>query len=115
MADFQIGETIGDYQIISVLGKGGMGKVFCVHNLITDRIEAMKVVLPDLELRPGLAERFLREIKVHASLDHPNIARLRTALRLDNRLVMILELVEGVGLNVMLSHGPLAVAPAIEY
>ena len=39
-----------------------------------------------------------REIKVHASLDHPNIARLRTALRLQNRLVMILELVEGVSL-----------------
>jgi serine/threonine protein kinase len=115
MADFQIGETIGDYQIISVLGKGGMGKVFCVHNLITDRIEAMKVVLPDLEAKAGLAERFLREIKVHASLDHPNIARLRTALRIENRLVMILELVEGVGLNEMLSKGPLPLNRAIGY
>ena len=112
---FQVGETIGDYEIVGVLGRGGMGKVFRVRNQISDRIEAMKIVLPDLEGDRDLAERFLREIKVHATLDHPNIARLRTALRIDNRIVMILELVDGAGLDEMLDRGPIPAADAIRY
>src|SRR5690349_16869199 len=91
----QPGDRIGDYELIGLLGRGGMGKVFRVRNLISDRVEAMKVVLPDLEADPGFADRFLREIKVHASLDHPNIARLYTAFRAEDRICMILEFVDG--------------------
>src|ERR1051326_624390 len=76
-----VGGRIGDYEIVSTLGAGGMGKVFKVRNVISDRIEAMKVLLPDLEQQPELADRFMREIKVQASLQHPNIAALHTALR----------------------------------
>src|ERR1700716_4078788 len=68
-----IGSRIGDYEIVATLGAGGMGKVFKVRNVISDRIEAMKVLLPDLEQQPELADRFMREIKVQASLQHPNI------------------------------------------
>ena len=112
---FHIGETIGQYEIISVLGKGGMGTVFRVRNTISDRMEAMKIALPSLEADTGLAERFLREIKVHASLDHPNIAQLRTALQVEGRLVMILELVEGSGLDERLREGAIPVSEAIAY
>ena len=49
---FQIGDKIGDYQIIGVLGAGGMGRVYKVKNLISDRIDAMKVLLPDLANEP---------------------------------------------------------------
>ncbi|HWB85815.1 MAG TPA: serine/threonine-protein kinase [Bryobacteraceae bacterium] len=111
----QPGDTIGDYQILSVLGKGGMGKVFRVRNVISDRVEAMKVVLPDLSSNPDLADRFLREIRVHASLTHPNIAELRAALRVDNRILMILELVEGVSLDERLRQGPIPLSDAISY
>ena len=110
--NLEIGTTAGDYQIIDVLGAGGMGKVFKVRNTISDRVEAMKVLLPDLTGEPELADRFLREIKVLASLDHPNIAGLRTALRLDNQLLMIMELVEGVSLDQRLREGPLPVKEA---
>ena len=79
LPEFQIGDTVGDYQIVGLLGKGGMGKVFQVRNRLSDRVEAMKVILPGLEDDPALADRFMREIKVQASLDHPNIAGLRTA------------------------------------
>src|SRR6266542_1617939 len=89
-----IGSRIGDYEIVAVLGAGGMGKVYKVRNLISDRVEAMKVLLPDLEHEPELADRFMREIKVQASLQHPNIASLHTALRVENQLLMFLELVE---------------------
>ena len=56
----QVGDTIGDYEIIGLLGLGGMGKVFKVRNLISDRIEALKVLLPDLRENPNLADRFVR-------------------------------------------------------
>src|SRR5689334_8121866 len=93
--NFEVGSTIGDYQIIGILGAGGMGKVYKVRNLISDRTEAMKVLLPDLVNEPDLADRFLREIKVQASLEHPNIAALHTAVRVDNQLLMLMEFVEG--------------------
>src|SRR5713101_245404 len=91
----QIGDRVGDYQIVRELGAGGMGKVYEVRNLISDRVEAMKVLLPDLVGNAELAERFLREIKVQARLEHPNIASLHTAQHLDNRVLMFMEFVEG--------------------
>ena len=72
-----------------------MGKVYKVQNVISDRLEAMKVLLPDLTRDSDLADRFLREIKVQASLEHPNIARLHTAMRAENQLLMLMEFVEG--------------------
>lgn len=89
------GQQIGDYRILQELGAGGMGKVFKVQNVISDRLEAMKVLLPDLSGNTELADRFLREIKVQASLEHPNIARLHTAMRDGNQLLMLMEFVEG--------------------
>jgi serine/threonine protein kinase len=110
-----INKRIGDYEILNELGAGGMGKVYKVRNVISDRVEAMKILLPDLAGRQELAARFLREIKVLAALDHPNIAALRTALTLDNQLVMIMEYVEGTTLTQRLQQGPIPVADAVNY
>jgi len=112
---FQVGDKIGDYQIIGVLGAGGMGRVYKVKNMISDRVDAMKVLLPDLANEPDLADRFVREIKVLASLNHPNIAGLRTAFRLENQLLMIMEFVEGTSLEEKLRNGPLPLHDAIDY
>ncbi|MCU1276442.1 MAG: serine/threonine protein kinase, partial [Bryobacterales bacterium] len=111
----EIGSRIGDYEIVSALGAGGMGKVFKVRNVISDRVEAMKVLLPDLEHEPDLADRFVREIKVQASLQHPNIATLHTALRVDNQLLMLMELVEGITLDQRLQQGPIPLRDGVDY
>jgi eukaryotic-like serine/threonine-protein kinase len=111
----QVGDIVGDYEITGVLGRGGMGRVFRVRSRLTDREEAMKVVLSDLDENPAFAERFLREIKVHASLQHPNIAALYSAQRIGDRLVMILELVEGVSLEAMLRSEGIAVPESAHY
>ena len=66
----EVCKRMGDYEILSELGSGGMGRVFKVRNVLSDRVEAMKVLLPDFEENPELADRFLREIKVHARLQH---------------------------------------------
>jgi serine/threonine-protein kinase len=112
---FQIGDTVGDYQIIGLLGAGGMGKVYKVKNTISDRIDALKVLLPDLAEDPELADRFTREIKVLASLNHPNIAGLRTAFRLENQLLMVMEFVEGTTLDERTKAGPIPLEDAISY
>jgi eukaryotic-like serine/threonine-protein kinase len=103
----------GDYQILGVLGAGGMGKVYKVRNVLSDRVEAMKILLPDLSDQKDLADRFLLEIKVLAALHHPNIAELRTALTIDNQLVMIMEFVDGVSLAKRLEQGPIPVPEAV--
>src|SRR6266705_4259289 len=108
-------KRIGDYEVLGVLGAGGMGKVYKVRNVISDRIEAMKILLPDLAGRQELAARFLREIKLMASLNHPNIAALRTAFTADNQLVMIMEYVEGTTVADKLEHGCLPVPDALNY
>jgi eukaryotic-like serine/threonine-protein kinase len=107
-------KRLGDYEVLDQLGSGGMGAVYRVRNVISDRIEAMKVLLPDLVGRQDLATRFLREIKVLAALDHPHIAALRTAQTVDNQLVMIMELVEGQSLAQRLAQGPIAAADALQ-
>ena len=112
---FQIGDRIGDYEILSVLGAGGMGKVYKVRNVISERIEAMKVLLPNLESDPDLADRFTREIKVQASLTHPNIAGLHTAQRIDNQLVMMMEFVEGVTIEQEMHKGAISIEKGVEY
>lgn len=107
--DYQIGSRIGDYEILQILGAGGMGKVFKVRNVISDRVEAMKVLLPNLEGNTDLADRFIREIKVQASLNHPNIANLHTALNVDNKLIMLMEYIDGRTLDVVVKDGPLPI------
>jgi serine/threonine protein kinase len=113
--DYTVGQRLGDYEILGILGAGGMGKVYKVRNTISDRVEAMKILLPDLAGQKELADRFLREIKVLASLHHPNIAALRTALTLDNQLVMIMEFVDGVTLSSRLHQGAIPPALAVKY
>jgi serine/threonine-protein kinase len=108
----QIGDIIGDYQVKGILGRGGMGMVFRVRSLLTDREEAMKVFLNE---DSSLADRFLHEIKVHASLVHPNIATLHAAMRMEDRVVMIMELVEGVTLEDTLRNGPVEIPLAVRY
>src|SRR3970282_318644 len=101
---FKAGDVIGDYEVIGALGAGGMGEVYKVRNTLSDRLEAMKVLLPQSVGSAEQAERFLREIRLQAALDHPNIAALRTALRRGDQLGMIVELVEGTSLRALLGQ-----------
>jgi eukaryotic-like serine/threonine-protein kinase len=105
----------GDYQILGVLGAGGMGKVYKVRNVLSDRVEAMKILLPDLSDQKDLVDRFLVEIKVLAALHHPNIAELRTALTIDNQLVMIMEFVDGTSLAKRVEQGAIPFRDAVAF
>ncbi|MCI0353574.1 MAG: protein kinase [Acidobacteria bacterium] len=112
---FKVGDAVGDYEVVGVLGAGGMGRVYKVRNMLSNRFEAMKVLLQEALGTADQSERFLREIRVQASLEHPNIAALRTAMRIENQLVMIIELVEGKTLQAMLESGAFPPQTAIDY
>jgi serine/threonine-protein kinase len=96
-----------------MLGAGGMGQVYRVRNVISDRTEAMKVLLPDLAAEPDLAARFVAEIRMLASFDHPNIAQLHTALQVNNQLVMVMEFVEGLTLAQRANQGAIPQADLV--
>jgi serine/threonine-protein kinase len=111
----EVGNRVGDYEVLALLGAGGMGRVYKVRNIISNREEAMKVLLPDFTSEPELAARFMVEIRTLAGLEHPNIAQLRTAFQLQNQLVMIMEYVEGTTLETLASRTQIPVDRVIDY
>jgi serine/threonine-protein kinase len=112
---FEMGRRIGDYEILGLLGAGGMGQVYRVRNTISNRVEAMKVLLPDFAAEPQLADRFLGEIRTLAAFDHPNIAQLHTAFQADNQLLMVMEFVEGQNLEERSQSRNLPLSEALGY
>ena len=111
----EIGNLVGDYEILSLLGAGGMGRVFKARNVISNREEAIKILLPDLASEPELAARFMAEIRTLANLEHPNIAQLRTAFQFQNQFVMVMEFVEGTGLDKLATQSRLPLDRVIDY
>jgi serine/threonine protein kinase len=92
---FEAGQRVGDYEVVRVLGTGGLGEVYEVRHAISQRAEAMKVLLPDQRAADQMGERFRREIQMLGALSHPNIASLHNAFYFDGQLIMIMELVSG--------------------
>jgi len=90
-----VGDVIGEYEVIGEIGAGGIGKVYKVRHSISHRVEAMKLLRQDQLGHPEMADRFVKEIRVLASLNHPNIAALHAAFRHGDVLLMTMEYVEG--------------------
>ena len=109
------GDKVGDYIVLAEIAAGGMGQIFRVQNCISRRIDAMKVLLPGLPSEAKADERFTREIEVLAKLDHPNITALRTAGRIDDLIVMIMEYVDGTTLEERMKNGPLPLEENLDY
>jgi serine/threonine-protein kinase len=80
---------------VAKLGAGGLGVVYQVQHMISQRREAMKILLPDQSGTPEMVERFRREVQTLATLSHVNIAQLHTAFYFENQLAMIMELIDG--------------------
>jgi len=109
------GDRIGDYDVLAPLGAGGMGSVYKVRHAISQRVEALKIILPNAVHTPEMADRFLREIRLQASLEHPHIAALHNAFRIRDELVMVIEFVEGVSLREKLRSPGITLGQALQY
>lgn len=92
---FETGQRIGDYEIVAKLGAGGLGVVYEVQHLISQRREAIKILSPDQSGTPEMVERFRREVQTLAALSHVNIAALHTAFYHEDKLAMVMELIRG--------------------
>ncbi|MBZ5559378.1 MAG: serine/threonine-protein kinase [Acidobacteriia bacterium] len=108
-----IGRQIGSYQIVSVLGAGGMGEVYRAHDTTLGRDVALKVLPPLFSADPDRLARFEREARVLATLNHPHIGAIYGVEPVDGGRALVLELVEGQTLADRIAHAPIPVAEAL--
>ncbi len=90
-----IGQTISHYKVIEKLGEGGMGMVYKAHDLKLDRPVAIKFLPPDLNASKEKKEQFIREAKIVAGLNHPNILHIYDIDEKDEKLFFVMEFVTG--------------------
>jgi serine/threonine-protein kinase len=109
-----IGRKLGHYLIREKLGTGGMGEVYLAEDEKLSRSVALKVLPPELASNPDRRERFRREAKAVAALNHPNIVTLHSVEEADGVLFLTLELVEGETLRSKIDRGPLPAAEVFE-
>ena len=110
----RVGEALGDYRIVELIGVGGMGQVYRAEHLITGRYEALKAVLKESADDPDIGARFLREIRVHANLNHTNIVAVYNAFWCGDDLVLAMEYVDGEPLDRLLKLGPMPLSRAVD-
>jgi serine/threonine protein kinase/Tol biopolymer transport system component len=105
------GQHVGPYEVIDLLGSGGMGHVYRARDTRLHRDVALKVLSLAGDAR-GRA-RFLQEARVLATLNHPNVAAIYGIEELEGEHALALELVDGTALDARLEHGPLALDEAV--
>ena len=109
------GTLLGPYEVVDLLGAGGMGEVYRAHDRKLGRDVALKVLPDDLAAERDRLERFEREARAVASLSHPNILAIFDYGSADGRAYAVTELLEGATLRAELWRGPLPPRRAIEY
>lgn len=106
----------GKYKLLEPLGAGGMGKVFlCAHTLLK-RLVAIKILPSEKMSEPSMVERFYREARAIAALNHPNIVRCHDVDRDQKLHYLVMEYVDGVSLQQLVAQtGPLDPVRAAHY
>src|SRR5690349_653089 len=108
------GHRLGSFDVIGLLGSGGMGEVYRAHDRRLGRDVALKVVRARFAADPDRLARLEREARVLASLNHPGIAAVYELEREDGVPFLVLELVEGRTLAERLDRGPIPAREALE-
>jgi DNA-binding beta-propeller fold protein YncE len=103
-----IGSTLAGYRIDALIARGGMGVVYRATQLALERPVALKVIAQELAGKEGFRERFLRESRLAAGLDHPGVVPVYDAREEDGELIVAMRLVEGGDLRQLIGReGPL--------
>jgi urea transport system substrate-binding protein len=92
------------YRVAGILGRGGMGTVYKAEHRLLERPVVLKVIRPDLVKNPGVVQRFQRESKLAARLNHPNVVAVYEAEELGETQLLVMEFLEGVDLAQLVSH-----------
>src|SRR5881296_3203850 len=104
--------TLGEYEVLAELGRGGMATVYLAHDLALDRKVAIKVLAPALLLMgEGMVERFKREARTAAALSHPHIIPIYAVKESQDVLYFVMKYVKGRALDAVIHEvGPLPIA-----
>ena len=108
-----LGQRLGSYEVLSLLGKGGMGEVYRARDSKLKRDVAIKILPDEFSRDPERVSRFQREAEVLASLNHPNIAAIYDLDEAEGTRFLVLELVEGPTLSERVRRGPLPIDEAL--
>lgn len=109
------GSQIGGYRIDDLIGQGGMGVVYRVTNVALNRIYALKLLTPELADDARFRERFQREMRIAASLHHPNVVGIHYAGEQDGMLFLAMDYVHGIDLReLMMKDGALDPTRAVD-
>jgi serine/threonine protein kinase len=100
-------------EILKLIGKGGMGAVYQARQKQLDRIVALKILPPGIGDEPAFAERFAREAKALAKLNHPNIVTLYEFGNASGQFYFLMEFVDGVNLRQLLHAGRVSAREAL--
>jgi ABC-type branched-subunit amino acid transport system substrate-binding protein/glutamine cyclotransferase len=103
-AAFTPGMTFAGYRVESSVGRGGMGVVYRATDLSLERPVALKLIAPELAEDERFRERFLREPRLAASLDHPNVIPIYEAGQHDGQLYLAMRFVDGSDLRTVLER-----------
>src|SRR6202051_518477 len=109
------GKTVGPYQILSAIGSGGMGEIYKARDTRLDRTVAIKVLSAHLADRADLRERFDREARTIAGLNHPHICTLFDIGHQDGTDYLVMEYLEGETLAARLGKGKLPLEVTLRY
>ena len=108
--------VLGPYLLLEPLGEGGMGQVFKARHQIMNRTVALKVIRNDRLSNPEAVQRFYREIRLVAQLDHPHLVRAHDAAQIGATPILVMEFAEGTDLHQLVQKsGPLPVGQACTY
>jgi serine/threonine protein kinase, bacterial len=105
--------SFGNYQLIELLGRGGMGEVWRAHDTVIDRTVAIKILPAEISKDAMFQERFRREAHAAARLNSPHIVPIHTHGEVDGRLFVDMRLIEGTNLQSIVENGPLVAARAV--
>ncbi len=111
----QAGSRLGPYEVLSLIGAGGMGEVYQARDTRLDRKVAVKVLAPELASDAEFRARFEREAKAISSLNHPHICGLYDIGREHDTEYLVLELLEGETLAARIARGPLPLAQVLRF
>src|SRR2546427_7598035 len=109
-----IRQTLGSFEVLSIVGRGGMGEVYRARDTKLKREVAIKLLPEEFSQDPERVARFQREAEVLASLNHPNIAGIHSLEEAEGSRFLVMEFVEGETLSERIRRGPIPIEDALD-